>query len=136
MKKILLLIAVIILTGEAYAQFPQAMPGSTKNMGHVYGKITDSDGKPVNGASVLIMQQKMDSAIKKMKMILVTGMTTKSNGDFDFAQLPVMNKLQLRISNTGYKALQQDISFMPKKQPGIAPSGPPSFDKDLGNIKL
>ena len=136
MKKILLLIAVFIITGEAYAQFPQAKTGSVKNMGHLYGKITDADSKPVNGASVLIMQQKMDTATKKMKMILVTGMTTKANGDFDFAELPVMGKLQIRISNSGYKAVEQDVSFMPKRQAGAAPSGPPSFDKDMGNIKL
>lgn len=136
MKKILLLIAVIIITGEVYAQFPHVMPGTMKNTGHVYGKITDADGKPVNGASVLIMQQKMDTATKKMKMILVTGMTTKANGDFDFTELPVMGKLQIRISNSGYKPVEQDVSFMPKRQAGAAPSGPPSFDKDMGNIKL
>lgn len=136
MKKILLVIAVIILTVDAYAQFPQAMRGSVKNIGHVYGKITDADGKPLNGASVLIMQQKMDTATKKMKMLLVTGMTTKSNGDFDFVELPVMTKLQIRISNSGYKPIEQAVSFVPKSQAGAAPSGPPSFDKDLGNIKL
>ena len=64
-------------------------------------------------------------------------MITKSNGDFDFAQVPVMGKLQIRISNSGYKPIQQDVSFMPKTPAGGSPvSGPPSFDKDLGNIKL
>ena len=143
MKKFLLLTVVLIITGHLYAQFPQGKPGAANNAGHLYGKITDSDGKPVEGASVLVLHQKMDPASKKMKMILVKGMTTKSNGDFYFAQLPVMGLLQLRISSSGYTSLQQEVSFMPKMQAGTpsgapsgVPSGVPSFDKDLGNIKL
>ena len=144
MKKILLLVAVI-LTGHVYAQYPQ-MSASIKNSGHIYGKITDADGKALEGASVLLLHQKFDAATKKMKMELVSGVITKGNGDFDFASVPVMGMLQIRISNSGYKSSQQDISFMPKKPAGAAPSarpsGPPagmgmmSFDKDLGNIKL
>ena len=145
MKKVLLLIAVI-LTGHVYAQYPQ-MPASIKNSGHVYGKITDAEGKPVEGASVLILHQEIDATTKKMKMILVSGVTTKSNGDFNFTSVPVMGKLQLRVSNSGYKSLQEDVAFtMPKMSSGQ--SGNPSngaasfpvaslpFDKDLGNIKL
>src|SRR5664279_3018435 len=136
MKKFLLLIGVIIITGHAYAQFQKAMPASMKNAGHLYGKIIDGDGKPVEGASVLVLHENMDTASKKMKMILVKGMTTKSNGDFDFAQIPIMGKLQLRISSSGYTSLQQEISFMSKSPTAGSPSGAPSFDKDLGNIKL
>lgn len=130
MKKVLLLIAVIF-TAHAYAQYPQ-MPSAMKNSGHVYGKITDSDNKPVEGASVLLLHQTMDTSTHKMKMVLVTGVITKSNGDFDFASVPVMGKLQLRISNSGFKSQQKDFSLFSKPAPGT----PPSFDKDLGNIKL
>jgi ferric enterobactin receptor len=63
-----------------------------------------------------------------MKMILVSGMNSKNNGDFDFTGVPVMGKLQLRISNAGYKTVIQDASFKPG--PGF------STDKDLGNLKL
>lgn len=145
MKKFLLLIVVIIITVNLYAQVPQGIPSNNagmqapRNIGHVYGKILDENGKPVNGASVLIMETKMDTVTKKMKQLLVSGMITKGNGDFDFVELPVMSKLQLKISNSGYKALDQNISFMPKRIPGAAPAqqgGFPSFEKDLGNIKL
>jgi len=70
----------------------------------------------------------MDTATKKMKMLLVTGVMSKNNGDFDFTGVPVMGKLQLRVSNSGYKTLIQDVSFKP--------GGGFSFDKDLGNLKL
>ena len=146
MKKILLLLAVIIYTGSAMAQMPGGMPGGMSgngmgpgNIGHVYGKLTDADGKPVNGASVMLMRKKIDSATKKIKEVLVKGMITKANGDFSFDELPVMGSFQLKISSSGFKASEQAVSFMPKMEPGAArpvAGAMPSFDKDLGNIKL
>lgn len=130
MKKILLAIIIFVST-KSFAQYPQ-MPASMKNNGHVYGKILDADNKPVEGASVLLLHQKMDTSTHKMKMVLLSGVITKSNGDFDFTAVPVMGKLELRISNSGFKTQQQDFSLMSKPAPGA----PPSFDKDLGNIKL
>ena len=134
-----------MITVKLSAQVPQGFPSNNagmqapRNIGHVYGKILDENGKPVNGASVLIMETKMDTVTKKMKQLLVSGMVTKGNGDFDFVELPVMSKLQLKISNSGYKALDQNISFMPKREAGAVPQTQgnfPSFEKDLGNIKL
>src|ERR1700690_2085398 len=138
MKKILLLIAIITGAAGLYAQMPQGMPAMDKNIGHVYGKLTDADGKPISGASVMMMQEKRDSAAKKVKLILVKAMVTKSNGDFDFDQLPVAGKLQLKISNSGYTPVEQDISFMPTIELGatLPAPGVVSFDKDLGNIKM
>jgi ferric enterobactin receptor len=146
MKKIFLLIATAITATGIFAQMPAGMqPGGMNrgtgmgNAGHVYGKLTDADGKPVSGASVMLMGKKMDSATKKMKDILVKAMITKSNGDFSFDELPVMGSLQLKISSSGFKTTDQTISFLPKMEPGAAKpaaGGMPSFDKDLGNIKL
>ncbi len=144
MKKILLLIAITITSFGVFAQMPAGMqPGGTNkgmgNVGHVYGKLTDADGKPVTGASVMLMRKKMDSTTKKMKEVLVKGMITKSNGDFSFDELPIMGNLQLKISSSGFKATDQAISFLPKMEPGAtkpAAGSMPSFDKDLGNIKL
>ena len=144
MKKILLLIAIIITSLGVFAQMPAGMqPGGMNkgmgNVGHVYGKLTDADGKPVTGASVMLMRKKMDSTTKKMKEVLVKGMITKSNGDFSFDELPITGNLQLKISSSGFKATDQTISFLPKMEPGAtkpAAGSMPSFDKDLGNIKL
>jgi ferric enterobactin receptor len=127
MKKIILA-ALIFVTAQAYAQYPKAMPAAMKNSGHLYGKITAVDGKPIEGASVLLLHQQMDTATKKMKMLLLTGVMTKNNGDFNFTGVPVMGKLQLRVSNSGFKTLIQDVSFKPGA--GF------STDKDLGNLKL
>ena len=160
MKKIILLITVVLSATSGFTQMPGGAPPAgmsgmgAGNIGHVYGKLTDADGKGVNGASVMLMRNKMDSATKKMKEVLVKGIITKSNGDFNFEELPLKSDLKLKVSNSGYKPYEQVISFFPKMAPGAvkpaagaAPSagggmpsfgggGMPSFDKDLGNIKL
>jgi ferric enterobactin receptor len=144
MKKILLLIAVIITIVSVQAQMPGGMQGNNMkmgqaNMGHVYGKLTDAEGKPVSDASVMLMQKKMDSVSKKIKQVLVKGMITKGNGDFSFDELPVRANLQLKISSSGFKPYELAVSFLPKMEPGMAKPAAgsmPSFDKDMGNIKL
>lgn len=123
------------------AQMPGGMPGNGMgpgNIGHVYGKLMDTDSKPVNGASVMLMRKKMDSATKKIKEVLVKAMITKANGDFSFDELPVMGGFQLKISSSGFKATEQAVSFMPKMEPGAArpaAGAMPSFDKDLGKAQ-
>ena len=135
----------------AGAQF--AMGGNGKqppSIGHVYGKAVDSLGAAINGASVILLQTKFDSATKKKKELLLKAITTKNNGEFSFGELPVFGQLKLKISATGYKPFEQMISFQMK----MDGNGPPkqnsdpsqamaamsnmlnAFDKDLGNIKL
>ena len=143
MKKILLLLAAIILKTTVFAQPPGGgkMPAAA-NIGHVYGKLIDSAGKSVSDASVILLQNRFDTVSKKMKDVLLKGLTTKANGEFSFEELPMFGKLKLKISATGYKAVEQDVSFKMQAAGGAQkPSGDMSqamnaFDKDLGNIKL
>jgi len=150
MKKIAWLMSLMTITAlQLMAQFP----GSGKqgqqapSIGHIYGKITDSTGTSVNGSSVLLLQSRFDTATKKRKEVLLNGITTKSNGEFSFSDLPVFGQLKLKISATGYKPYEQSISFQMNpgsmQKTGNDPSqGMPmnnmmnGFDKDLGNIKL
>ncbi|MEJ7586825.1 MAG: TonB-dependent receptor [Ferruginibacter sp.] len=146
MKKLFTMISLALLTRIVTAQMPQGIaPGNrtaTPNNGHIYGKILDSDGKPVSNASIMVMQKKFDSGSKKTKEILVKGMITKGNGDFDFDQLPVTANMELKISASGLSPYNLPISFMPKSgessatRPTQGNTGMPSFDKDFGNIKL
>ncbi len=143
MKKILLLLAAIILKISVFAQPPGGgkMPAAA-NIGHVYGKLVDSAGKPVSDASVILLQTRFDTASKKTKDVLLKGLTTKANGEFSFEELPMFGKLKLKISATGYKAIEQNVSFqMPAPSGGAPKQGDMSqamnaFDKDLGNIKM
>lgn len=137
MRKIAMLLILMAAFNGLFAQMPgsgQRPAGAAgqgaPNIGHVYGKITDSTGKPLSDVSVVLMQSKMDPATKKNKDVLLKGATTKNNGEFNFEELPITAPLKLKISISGYKATEEKISFAP------AAGGAPSFDKDLGKIKL
>ena len=155
MKKMALTLAMgMIIMLSATAQFPGTggKPGQQPpSMGRISGKITDTSGAALNDVSVLLLQKKYDTVTKKSKEILLSGVTTKNNGEFTFGDLPIFGPLKLKISATGFKPVEQTVSFQMKMNGGSAqrPNGnDPSqamaaissmagaFDKDLGNIKL
>lgn len=136
MKKIITIIVILIAANTLFAQPPAGAPRMAGgpgggSIGHVYGKITDSAGKPLSDVSVVLLQSRQDAATKKSKDVLLRGATTKNNGEFNFEELPVAGPLKLKISMSGYKSIEQTISFA-----SPAGGGAPSFDKDLGKIKL
>src|ERR1017187_1502429 len=58
-------------------------------IGRAYGKVTDSAGLPMGQVSALLLKQITDTATKKKKLILLKGMETKANGEFNFEDLPI-----------------------------------------------
>jgi ferric enterobactin receptor len=128
MKKIVLLLVVVVAGLGIKAQPPQAgninrqMPPS---IGRLYGKIVDSTGKGIQDASVLLLQNRFDTATKKKKEVLLRGVSTQANGDFNMEDLPVAGEFKLSVTATGFKAQDQPVKFTP-----------PAFDKDLGKISL
>ncbi|MBL0136468.1 MAG: TonB-dependent receptor [Chitinophagaceae bacterium] len=155
MKKTLAIVVLFLTTLTSWAQFPGAPAGGKggqqiPNMGHIYGKVTDTAGKPMEGASVVLLQNKFDTVSKKRKEILLKGIVTKANGEFSFAELPIMATLKIKISATGFVSYESPVAFQMKMPAG---GGQPtssdpaasmnalngvlnSFEKDLGNIKL
>src|ERR1700754_539958 len=126
---------------------PGAKPGGPQqaapSIGRAYGKITDSTGQPMSQVSAIVLKATTDPATKKRKLVLLKGADTKANGEFDFEDLPIASPLVLRVSATGYKS--QDVNFMivpaqaatkPAAQNNNPMGNLPSFDKDLGQIKL
>jgi outer membrane receptor protein involved in Fe transport len=153
MKKLAVLYISTMFTFASFAQFPAANAkgnAAPPQIGHVFGKITDGYGKGINGASVMMMQQKFDSASKKKKDFLLKAITTRANGEFNFEDLPVMGALTLKVSSTGYTTISLPISFQPKLPTGAMPQGAPdpskgmpdfsamgnAFEKDLGEVKM
>lgn len=152
MKNVFLALILLFTGSLLQAQFPAMGNGKAQqapNMANVYGKITDSAGRPLGDVSVMLMQNKFDTATKKRKEVLLKGMVTKTNGEFSFAELPMFGNLKLKVSAIGYKPIEQTVSFQMKmdasaSKPGQDPSqnmaalssALNAFDKDLGNIVL
>jgi ferric enterobactin receptor len=120
-------------------------PGGPPSIGRAFGKVTDSTGQPIP-ATAVVLKSVTDPATKKKKLVLIKGMDTKANGEFNFEDLPIVQPLVVRLSATGYK--NQDVSFTiipaggqaspaPAGQGNSNPFGSmPSFEKDLGAVKL
>ena len=110
------------------------------NVGHFYGKLLDeTSGKPVEGASVQLIQNKFDSIEKKRKDHVVAIKVADKKGEFSFENLPVMGSFKLKISAVGYKLYEQKVSFelnFAALKNGDFSSVLNGVDKDLGNIKL
>ena len=125
MKKTALTIALgMMIVFSASAQFPggNGKPGQAPPaIGHIYGKITDTSGAALNDVSVILLQTRFDSVSKKRKDVLMSGLTTKNNGEFSFGDLPIFGQLKLKISATGYKPVEQTVSFQMKMPAGSAP---------------
>ena len=120
------------------AQPPQgrAGGGQNMNMGRFYGKVVDGNtNKPIDAASVQLIQNKFDTVTKKRVETVLTGQLTSANGNFSLEGLPVMGQFKLRISAIGFVQYEQPVKFEMK------PGGDMSqmlnnVDRDLGNIKL
>lgn len=114
-------------------------------IGRAYGKVTDSTGQPIQ-ATAVVLRSTVDPTTKKKKLVLLKGMDTKANGEFNFEDLPIVAPLVVRISATGYKTHDLAFSIMPSQAAATpAPAGQssnnplgnlPSFEKDLGVVKL
>lgn len=141
---------MLLLLAGSMARLTAQMPAIHA---HVFGKVTDSVGKPINGATVILLQTQLDSATSKSKQTLLQGSATKANGEFNFEDLSVKGQLTIKISTTGYKPLSQEVALISGTSPtgGIPPTGTPpagappmgplpagglSIEKDLGNLKL
>jgi outer membrane receptor protein involved in Fe transport len=149
MKKFILSTLVSISTFFAFAQVPGAPAGAKMpdmNRGHVFGKVVDDLGKPVEFASVVLLKTTIDPATKKPKDILVKAQAAELNGDFNFKEIPINVKLKIKISFVGFTTYEGTVAFAMPPMGGMKPGQAPdpemmaklmsAFEKDLGNIKL
>ncbi len=171
MRKIWLLFLVMAAVTTSFAQFPGGggagrggRPGGANgqaNIGHFYGKVVEAKtGKGMDGASVQLVQSKMDATTHKQKDTIISGMITGRRGDFSLENLPLFGNFRLRITAIGYSTIEQKVAFDLKgmRGAGAAPGGAPvggagddqgggagmanmqqalnAIDKDLGNIKM
>jgi len=149
MRKILFIVFALLIGNVLLAQMPA---GGNRNPGQqisgaFYGKIVDSiTGKPIEAASVQLVQNRFDTVTKKRKDFVVGGQLTKNNGDFNIENVPVMGQYVLKISAIGFKNYETkvalvDMNMMRNAQNNSGNQGDMmsmigNLDKDLGNIKL
>lgn len=108
--------------------------------GSFYGKIVEAKtSKPIEFASVQLLQNRMDTVTKKRKEVVVAGMLTKANGEFLLENVPVFGQFKLKVTVVGFKPYEQTVSFdlkMGGGNNGDMSSMMGALDKDLGNIKV
>ncbi len=144
MHKILIPIASILISYSAECQTPPVggnrNGGSRPQMtGRFYGKIEEAKtNKPIEYASVQLIQSKFDSVTKQKAEVVIAGMLTRSNGEFSLENIPLMGKYKLKVSVVGFTPHEQDVSFDFKRggNNGDMSAMLGSLDKDLGNIKI
>src|SRR4029078_9629895 len=117
MKGILGLVLLLTSTSLSFAQNPggsgnRGNRGGQQMTGSFYGKIIDSlTNKPIELVSVQLVRSRLDTVTKTRKEMVVTGMLTKSNGEFRLENVPVFGQYKLRISVVGFKPLEKNVSF-------------------------
>lgn len=139
MRSIITILLLIVMS-TAVAQPPGVgRPGGNAqnmNMGRFYGKVVDGQtGKPVDAASIQLIQNKFDTVLKKRVETVVSGMLTAANGDFSLENLPIMAQFKLKITAIGYTLYEQPLKFE-MKPGGDMSQMMNNIDRDLGNIKL
>ena len=137
MKRIIFSLLLTLAVSALFAQMPGArMGGQNMNLGHFYGKIVDAaTNKPLESVSVQLIQNKLDTATKKRKDVVIAGMLTDKKGDFTLENLPIVATFKMVVSGIGYKPIEQKV-FFDIKMGGDMSTMMNAVDKDLGNIKL
>ena len=142
MRQITLLLASFLIGYTLLAQIPGgagnrgANGGRQMPVGSFYGKLIEAkNSKPIEFASVQLIQNKFDSVSKKRKDVVIAGMLTKANGEFLLENVPVFGQFKLKVSVVGFKPYEQAVSFN-FKPGGDVSAMMSALDKDLGNIKI
>ena len=149
MRRTFSALAVLLISTSCFAQMP-AGQGNRGGMaqqinGGFYGKVIDSiTNRPIEAASVQLIQSRFDTATKKRNDVVVNGMLTKNNGQFSLEGIPIMGQYKLRITAIGFKNYEKNVSLVNMNafrngnnngnQDMTGMLG--NLDKDLGNIKL
>ena len=140
MRKLIFALSLVLLSLITFSQRPEGSGnrpvGGQMPTGRFYGKIVEAkSGKPIEYASIQLIQNRMDTATKKRKDVVIAGMLTKANGQFSLDNVPAFGQSKLKITIVGYKTIEQPVSF-DIKMGGDMSGMMGALDKDLGNIKV
>lgn len=134
-------VVVVLLSYPLFAQPPgvsgaRGGSGQNMNMGRFYGKVVDAiNKKPVEAASIQLLQNKFDTVTKKRVEKVISGQLTSGNGEFSLENLPIAGQFKLRITAIGFLPLEQNLKFE-FKPGGDFSQMLNNVDKDLGDLTL
>lgn len=139
-----LLLLLILAVGSAFAQKPAGNRNHTNqlNMGLVFGKLLDeTSGKPVDGASIQLLQHMGDSSGKVNKDLVIALKVSDRKGEFSMDNLPVTGSFTLLITALGFIHFEKKLSFEnnPTQNSHSGNKGnpvPDGYSRDMGNIRL
>lgn len=142
----------LLAQGPGFQRGGNGRDRSAMQIGRLYGKVVDQNGKGIGYAAVQLFGIRFDTTTKTMKEALLSGQITEDNGDFNMEKLPVFGEFTLKISILGYSDVEQKVGFgltrekmqeMRKNRGGGRPGrgfNPAAmggdFEKDLGNIVI
>src|SRR5207253_5248983 len=105
MSVVLTTVLFLMMGGNAFAQIQVGgapRPGAASNPTSITGTVTDSAGRPLNGAAVTIKSSETGP--------IVTGALTDAKGKFRIEGLS-KGKYHVHVSYIGFKAQQQNIDL-------------------------
>ncbi len=91
----------------------------------IQGKVIDAVTHKGIGAATVQLYAHLSDSVAGAKDTLVSGMFTKSNGDFNFSNLPPADSFRITVSGIGYTEWQKNIAWKGRRSV-----------LDLGNIAL
>ncbi len=135
MVKYIFLACFALLSIQIFSQVPPMGPpmgkmGQTSKTGHVFGKIVDGKGAPVEMANVLVLQTRYDSTALKNRDYVLKSAVTEGNGDFSIEDLTIVPNMKIKVALYGYITNEQPFTF----DPASAATG--LIEKDFGKIVL
>ena len=116
MRNIINVLACFLISYAGIAQVPaggnRPVGGRQQINGTLFGKLIEAKSlKPIEYASVQLIQNRMDTVTKKRKDVVVGGQLTKANGEFLMENVPVFGQYKLMVSVVGFKPYEQTVSF-------------------------
>ena len=142
-KKLFFFLILLLSFSVSRSQMPGGrgqMGGQGMNLGHFYGKIIEpASNKPLEYASIQLIQNKLDTTTHKRKDVVVSGMLTNKKGEFSLENLAIMASYRLKITAIGFKTIEQKVNFdlnMSGAKNGDFSGMMSAVDKDLGNIRM
>jgi outer membrane receptor protein involved in Fe transport len=129
---ILTLQCLLVYSQEEAREMPVEIHELTGRSPGLYGRVIEGPtNKGIPAAAVQVYARITDPATGTQRDSLVTGMLTRANGDFKFADIVLPDSFFVKISAVGYSETVKELNIDPARRTS---SSAAYFD--IGNIKL